>query len=499
MWLSLTASLRDMFDPDTLETDNPEPPKKFWVGITVSFDVFWRFLRRFFSTRPFLLCAFLGCAPPALAAVGEICGDGIDDSLATGGSAAGTKGSCPANYHDAYIGNGCDADCDTPDKDLDGYTSDGSTGIAGTAYTDCDDTNPGIYPGRYVDVPGTSYKLCQTNGSYGSTVATATTPLCESPGGTSQCFYIDFASGNDANAGTYAAPWQTFGKIGGGGGGSGYPASPHTLVADDYVYIIGSGTTNTTVTYSNYNGATGTNPVLFETRSDGTSGHPWVIKWYPGATAAIATTDSQGLTLSDASYGTIDGLLGSTAVSSGGADRPASMVYAKTAHHIQVSNSYISSIAGKGTDNDAAPSFGSAYNITLDHNYIRNNRRSVSGTTANFWGINHLDETASGSDGSNHVDMLNTMWFDSWNATTNGGCIRTKHGVTNAETGSSGHIVKYNTLIHCGQAAISWSSAGLRATGNRIVLDTTIYGLYIWEVNGVRHEDNRFQYNTTIS
>src|SRR5882724_2962365 len=80
------------------------------------------------------------CALPAWATTQvspEICGNGIDDPLQTGGSANGTKGSCPGGYMDARIGNGCDKICPGADQDGDGYADS----------VDCDPTNRDVYPG----------------------------------------------------------------------------------------------------------------------------------------------------------------------------------------------------------------------------------------------------------------------------------------------------------------------------------------------------------------
>ena len=65
-----------------------------------------------------LIAVLLLTAAPAFGAVGEICGDGIDND-ASGGDAA----------------------CAEPDKDRDGYPSSSAyTGPYGSA-VDCDDTN----------------------------------------------------------------------------------------------------------------------------------------------------------------------------------------------------------------------------------------------------------------------------------------------------------------------------------------------------------------------
>lgn len=424
----------------------------------------------------------------ASSADNELCGDGIDDSLATGGPASGTKGSCPANYHDAYIGLGCDADCDAPDKDLDGYTTDGSVGIAGSTAIDCDDTNPGIYPGRPVDVSGTGYKLCQAAGTYSATILNAATPLCESPLGPTHCFYINFASGNDTTGtGSWAAPWASTAKISGGSGASGLPASPHTLVAGDHVYIVGSGTNSTTFTSTEGSSA------LFQTNSDGTLGLEWVIHQYPGATGVFSNTNGFGL-ISNGSYGKFDGLIGSSARTSAA---NASFFYGHGTHHIEIKNSYVTGINGQGDNNDACIYYNGTHDTNFHNNFLRDCKRQT-GNVQNLWALTWLDETAT-ADGANHRGFLNTIWHQTFSSTANGGGIRTKHGVIDSETGADGHIVAFNSIVNVGYSGMVWSSSGMRAYGNRFLLDDGVYAITLLTGNGVRHEDNRFQYNTMIA
>lgn len=130
MWLSLTASLRDMFDPDTLETDNPEPPKKFWVGFTVSFDRAWTFIRHLLGLHTLALCLLLG-ASPALAA-DTICGVDTDENGTYGLACTGIS-----------------------DGDRDGILTS----------VDCDDTNRYIVPGTFKDDSGT-LKMCAADGTW---------------------------------------------------------------------------------------------------------------------------------------------------------------------------------------------------------------------------------------------------------------------------------------------------------------------------------------------
>lgn len=157
----------------------------------------------------FILIAFLLCAQSAWGLT-EVPGNGVDDD-ASGG----------------------DATCAAPDADCDGYTTDGSSGLDGI---DCDDTNRRIFPGVEVWTSGTSWKTCQTDGTY-----TAAGNSC--PGGT--CYYIDPTSGNDANAGTSAAAaFQTFKQVSYYASGAPANNKHSALACGDHIYLL-PGTYNT--------------------------------------------------------------------------------------------------------------------------------------------------------------------------------------------------------------------------------------------------------------
>lgn len=437
-----------------------------------------------------LLCSALLLAALSLSFVSqtfgaavEICGNGIDDVAATGGTPNGTLGSCPAGYMDAVIGTGCDAKCATPDEDNDGYTSDGSLSSQGSTAIDCDDHNKKIYPGISIATgcSGTNVRLCQTDGTYGSCGAFSCTKFVDC--GNSTGLASDSNNGN-----TYTTPYLTLGKVS-GGGGTGLPASPYTLVADDTVCMIGTGVCNTTFT-----SGTGSTSTIFETVSDGTAGHTIALKRYPGSTATISNSNGFGFVIRG-DYFLLEGVEGATARTSA---NNASFVYGLATTGVEIRNIYIASMSGMGNNNDSGIYFNGNHDTNFHHNFLHNIKAASGTDVNNIWGITWLDETAT-ANCANHVGKYNTFWNDTFDDTLYGGGLRAKHGCTDAETGVNGHRIEFNSFTLPGQEAISWSSAGLRAYGNRFSLDVTGYAFVFSQVNGVRHENNQIKYNTMLS
>ena len=202
-----------------------------------------------------LIAVLLLTAAPAFGAVGEICGDGIDND-ASGGDAA----------------------CAEPDKDRDGYPSSSAyTGPYGSA-VDCDDTNRDIYPGnggRYVNVGAGTYKTCQTDGTYTGTLNLSAFTCHTGSGGT---YWFDDTGNNATGSGTFAAPWRDYVCISNSGAGC-----YHAPVAGDcFVFRSGS-----------YNGTwsdAGTTRMLYVNNKDGTSSNHITIMEAPGEVADIAGT-----------------------------------------------------------------------------------------------------------------------------------------------------------------------------------------------------------------
>jgi hypothetical protein len=187
----------------------------------------------------------------------------------------------PFFAHAADIGCGRDTDrngsvdnyCTGDDADFDGYT---------TAQGDCDDNNWQVYPGISVATGCSAgqYRTCKAAGTgWTSCVSTSTTPYCPNSADTTthagkvalNCYYIDPVSGNDANAGTYASPWQTLGKI------SFNVSGRHAPSAGDAFILLGGSYARHANPYLGYD------ITMYNRSVSGTATNPiWVIN-YPGA------------------------------------------------------------------------------------------------------------------------------------------------------------------------------------------------------------------------
>lgn len=152
-----------------------------------------------------------------------------------------------------------------PDRDADGELS-----VADGGY-DCDDTNPRIKNNSYVRVDATNYKKC-VNGSY---TANTTAQLCER--GT--CYYVNPATGSDANPCTWASPCATFSKLTVGGS--------IAMAGDTAIYLMGA-TDLTTPVVRTPDGGDECPNVGIETEAAGTSSSSKnILAKYPTATAKI--------------------------------------------------------------------------------------------------------------------------------------------------------------------------------------------------------------------
>lgn len=243
-----------MFDPDTLETDNPEPPKKFWVGFTVSFDRAWTFLRHLLGLHTVALCLLIG-ASPALAA-DIFCGHDDDEN---------------ASYT-ACTGN---------DKDHDGYTTDGSAGHNGDTDIDCDDTNWRIGTDAWVDAGGGQVKRCKSDGTYTTSTTVSALVASDIASTCASLKFIDDAGSTSAGCGAH-----------------GTPCDPRCLVDSGRACYVAPSTSNDCFwwlpgTYSN--NATANDGVaaslFFVNNVDGTSGHPFINVADPTGTVLL---DSPG-------------------------------------------------------------------------------------------------------------------------------------------------------------------------------------------------------------
>lgn len=420
----------------------------------------------------------------------EWCGNGIDDPLATGGSANGTKGSCPSGYIDAEIGNGCDKLCSGVDQDGDGYTSDGTTGRSGTTLRDCDDADRRVIPNEYAPdsfSSPTGYKYCDgSTGSFGSVTLNATTPLCEATG-TGKCYYVSASGSNSNNCESYSAPCLTLGKFGGGGGGS-PPSSPITLAAGDVVYILGS--SNLTTQYANAVAS----QVQLSSASDGTSSNLITLKRYPGATAALVSTGGQILDFvnspSAISYWKFYDLAISNGSSAG-----TYPVGAAGSSNLTFSRVYVYDSGLNGDNNNHCIYLRNTRHSKIRNSYFKECKRS-SGNVQNTGAVIWMDEAGSG-DGVGHEFRTSTIWYAVSDSTVNGRCARTKHGVTAADTGAAGHPIVQITCLNPGEA-ILWNSSGLRLQHSRFWCEDSDCGAVAFNDGDAAgtHEDNEVTNNT---
>lgn len=419
-------------------------------------------------------------AVQAQAAVPELCGNGIDD-----GDSSGTLGACPAGYTDAVYGTGCDLKCPGNDQDTDGYATS----------EDCDDNNRLVFPGEYYpcDAGGganTGYRICNVGGSYGSCASNAT-PLCEATG-SGVCKYIDCGSGNNSNAGTYASPYLTFGKVSGGSPGS-PPASPYSLAAGDVVYLMG--TTDCSTTYSD--GSTNVHGYFYN--RDGSETYPITIKRYPGATASIVLdTNEAGLKIE----GSTDYRLVDLKMSGNGGNLASFISATSSSQRVVFSRLQLNENPGNANNNHACLYVNGTYPATIEHSFLQDCYADAGTNTENVQAVEIINDDVGGG----HLVTRNVMW---WTRATNsscsvgdkcGACTRFKHGATEAEAGTN--EVSYNYCIWP-RVGFQTDTAGLYAHHNLIIApsgnSTTSPGAFYLDGQDPDSNGNgnaRIQYNT---
>lgn len=288
-----------------------------------------------------ILIAFLLWAPSAWALT-EIPGNGIDDDAAGGDQA-----------------------CASPDADCDGYTTDGT----GLGY-DCDDTNRRIFPGVEVSVTQTTWKTCQTNGTYGSTGS-----VC--PSGT--CYFIDPTSGSNANAGTTpGAAFQTLTMVSYYVAGAPAGNVHSSLACGDHIYLL-PGTYNAGQGH-NMAGGVLYNIVglLLYNKTTCTSNNYITIHFLGAAIidtigTSTAGTDGVALAIDNSPYTRVKGNTAGeikTIYSAGGGGIETGAVKVQTSDFVQIQNLYLHDNIGNGDSNSAAIYLGSSSDVTIDHNRI---------------------------------------------------------------------------------------------------------------------------------
>lgn len=439
-----------------------------------------RFLSRFFFLVLVFLTANAWATPP------EDCGNGVDD-----GASSGTHGSCGAGYTDAlfsYAGTantGCDLKCPELDKDNDGYNSTATAGNAGTNYKDCDDNNRLIFPGNYYACDcgtgaNSGYHLCQTDGTYGTCTCTATTVLCEKTG-TGVCKYINADTGDDTNAGTYAAPYKTLGKVAGGSVGT-PPASPYTLQAGDVVYLVGN--TNHTTQYSD-----GSANIFAQFAASGDATNKIRIKRYPGSTASITAASGRGFNNAGSSYYIYEDL-------DFDIDGKNIDVYG---NYIEIKRCYFHDGGMSGNDNESGVYINSSTHANIHHNFFKD-IFPASGNAGNVGCVNIINDHGTGGD---HTVNFNTMWYTASPEITEcvedamcGDCVRMKHGTDTADAGTN--TIAWNSMIQCNLGATIHTS-NVTFKRNKVI-HSIGYGIkFDGSTDATGNEGEVVEYNTFLN
>ena len=382
-----------------------------------------------------LLVALLLLLPLTALATEEICGDGIDNDSSGG-----------------------DAACASPDADRDGYTTNGT----GEGY-DCDDSNRYIYPGVdtvcTVDTANDGWKTCQSDGTYTACTKHSVTPRCAATGGGS-CYYINASTGNNANAGTYAAPWAdqrnivTYYQVGD------RPAGWVDIAAGSVVYLM-DGTYTYTYTYN------GNRKAFYWRNENGTSGNKNRLLAYPGQNSVVINPDANCNGSADANncsavefetsdYWVVGGhgtgfltLTGAYGSEGGGIK--------SDADYGEVYNAKIYDNDGKASDNVSGINVSiSPTGWNIHHNLIYGNYDRANNTAENNSQVVLFQGDA------NNINY-NVIYGDPSTKRTN--CFKYKHG----STGTT-QTVKGNVFFNCDTAA-GWGTSGLTFTKN-FVLDS---------------------------
>lgn len=386
-------------------------------------------------------------------AVEEICGDGLDNDSSGG-----------------------DLPCPEPDKDLDGYTTDGT----GLGY-DCDDNSMFMpaQPWTRDGCSGLQAKKCNTaTGSYGA---------CTTPTEGATNYYIDATSGNDANACSFASPCLTFLKF------SQYiSASPPggyiDLAAGRTVWVF-NGTLDETYT----DGST-VRPSIY-TRRSGSSGSPIRI-WAPLSSNAPSVVvdpaacdgtpycpamsfiannyvDVRGFVIQGGFHeGTVDGVEGA-GISTDGDNHVFSANWVKNNEGPNGSNPCGISIAD-------SPS-----NVSVDHNRVNDNYDRTASKNVN-------EKQICGYTGTGNSVTYNVVYNTAAKTDANdaAGCIWWKHGQDSAS-----NTIAYNRMWNCWDSSIGTMNSGTWIHHNLIVDSDPIWPFYDW-AGSYYVKGNIIEYNT---
>lgn len=439
-------------------------------------------MKQFLYCIFFILLSISQCyATPAA----EVAGDGVDDSLFTGGVASGTIGACPAGFMDAVYGidlvtppAGCDRKCPAPDEDCDGYNAPVAgvctVGTAGSTNCDSNDHDRREIPLDYYpcDAGGganSGYHQALANGSYSACIANSVTPLAEASGGGVNK-YVDCAAGNDANPGTYASPYLTF--------------APTTSVPSGSFVYLKAGTCTAGANYS----------------STGPSGlkNNITIEGYPGGTGAFNLVNTGGFEAG--SNFTIIALSFTGVCNGAGANM--TPVHQLAINGFEARRNVFEHMTMSTFNNNSAIYLNGTNTSNTHHNLFYDWSQGTGGCNnpgsgQNVHGMHWLNDPPNGAD---HITQFNVFIQPlPYDATQSGSDVRFKHGVALVNTGPNGVQVHHNLQISPPgsgiQPSIDYNGSGLRYHHNFSLNK----GPFIGQSGGTEpNQDNQIYNNTGI-
>lgn len=344
---------------------------------------------------------------------------------------------------DTDVSGAVDQLCPVPDKDGDGYYSNGSGRNTGT---DCDDENFHIFPGVSLkgDCSSGEFKTCQADGTY-TACAALSTFTCKTGSGVDYWIDDSVSTCHASNSFTNLSDIRCFSDSS--------MTNYHAPVAGD-CFIF-----KTVGTYSNTWGSSPNSAQVFLNNKDGTAGNPIKIRVAPGAawwesgvgvgngvlvTHSIGTRgtdEAEHFQFSSSNYVQIDGfeIDGSTGYSNAG------IAYDGTTTGGRAYNNYIHDIRANCGNNNCGglKCRNDSDGIEWDHNIARDNW-DVLGTESN--NLNSSDYVSLDCDQLNVHD--NVSYSTDVNYYSYG--IKFKHGVI----GAVGNDINYNIVANKRHACV---------------------------------------------
>lgn len=330
----------------------------------------------------------------------------------------------------------------TKDEDRDGYCKAGEIGCTRSG-TDCDDNDARIFPDQSTNATCSAdqYRECQSSGSYGS-CSNLSAYTCHTGSGATYWFST---SGNNSNAGTYAAPFRDTEVI----SNSGHANYQDPSSGDCFVF---RGGTYVAATWDD----SGTTRMFYFNNKDGTVTNPINIKSAPGETALFevagtSPTEVWPFYVLNSDYVNFKDLEinGSTGYSNNG------IFYSGSSYGI-VTNVYIRDVDGESDNNLGAIKFSNlSVGWIVQNSRFEDNYERSSPTLANNSGsiISFESQDA--------IFRNNIVW-----CTRSGGCgegIRfNKHGGVSYDLST----VSDNVVHNFDQPGITTTGSNLLVTRN---------------------------------